>query len=483
MRDVVQRELEEHLQDRFDDLVAGGASAEAASAAVLGELPDVAAIRRLARARANRASAPPPPSLPADDLGGVRRALTLLGRDLRYGWRSFRRDRTFTAAAIGTLALCLAANMVVFTLVNTVLLEAVDVQDPDALVHVGNAYPNAGAAASGLTNSGVPDYFDRRAAVPALAEQALFDTRGVSVGDQAAERLTAMVATPSLFPLLRVQAALGRTFTDDEGEEGREQKVLLSDALWRRRFGAAFDVVGQSLTIGAVPHAIVGVMPRGFRFYDDEVLLWLPAAFSAEERSDESRHSNNWTHVGRLAPGATVQQVQTQVDALNRANLDRFPALRQVLIEAGFRSVSTPLVDVLVADVRRPLYLLWGGVACVLLIGVVNLAALTLARSTARRGELATRLALGAEPGRVRMQLLTEYMALAACGGAGGMALAWALVALVPGTTLGLVPDGRAITVAPAVWAYAVGLTAAVGLALGFVAMGRRAGAHSRGTA
>ncbi len=370
-----------------------------------------------------------------------------------------------------TLAACLAANVVVFTLVNAVLLDAVDVPEPHALVQVGNQYPNAGAAANVGGNSGVPDYFDRRTAVPALAEQALFRVHGVSVGDEAAERLVAMTTTPTLFPMVRTQAALGRTFTDNEGEEGQHRKVVLSDALWRRRFGAAPDVVGQALTIGSVPHEVVGVMPRDFRFYDDEVVLWLPAAFTAAERADDSRHSNNWIHAGRLAGGASVAQVQAQLDALNAANLERFPALKQVLIEAGFRSVAVPVADVLVADVRRPLYLLWAGVACVLLIGVVNLAALTLARSTARRGEIATRLALGAAPGRVRLQLVTEHLTLAALGGLVGVLLAWALVRGVPGAGLALVPAGRTVTLDPRVWAYAATLIVIVGVALGLVAM------------
>ena len=470
-RDVVQRELEEHLDVRFVDLVAGGATPDNASRAVVAEMPDSDAIQRLGRSRlARRAAAFAPP--PSDAEGrGLWRLATGVGRDVRFAGRSFQRDRTFTAAAVLTLAACIAANVMVFTLVNAVLLDAVDVPGSRALVHVGNIYPNAGASASAGGNSGVPDYFDRRAAVPALAEQALFDTRGVSVGEEAAERLTAMTTTPTLFPMLRVQAARGRTFTDDEGQDGRQRKVVLSDALWRRRFGAAPGVVGQSLTIGGVPHEIVGIMPRDFRFFDDEVVLWLPAAFTAEERSDASRHSNNWTQVGRLASGATVAQVQAQLDALNAANLERFPALKQVLVEAGFRSVAAPLVDVLVADVRRLLYLLWGGVACVLLIGVVNLAALTLARSTARRGEIATRLALGAAPARVRLQLVTESLTLAALGGVVGVALAWAFIRGVPGAGLALVPPGRTVTLDPRVWAYAAALTALVGVALGLVAM------------
>lgn len=468
VRDEVQRELEEHFEDRVADLVAAGTSAAEASRAVIAEMPAVDAVRRLARSRPQHLPPPPPDDAHA---GGLWHLATGIGRDLRFAGRSFRRDRTFTLAAVLTLAACLAANVVVFTLVSAVLLDAVDVPEPHALVQVGNQYPNAGAAANAGGNSGVPDYFDRRAAVPALAEQALFRVHGVSVGDQAAERLVAMTTTPTLFPMVRTQAALGRTFTDNEGEEGRHRKVVLSDALWRRRFGAAADVIGQALTIGSVPHEIVGVMPRDFRFYDDEVVLWLPAAFTAEERADDSRHSNNWIHAGRLAAGASVAQAQAQLDALNAANLERFPALKQVLVEAGFRSVAVPVTDVLVADVRRPLYLLWGGVACVLLIGVVNLAALTLARSTARRGEIATRLALGAAPARVRLQLVTEHLALAALGGGVGVVLAWALVRGVPGAGLALVPAGRTVAFDPRVWAYAAALTVLVGVALAVVAM------------
>jgi predicted permease len=471
-RGEVEGELAEHLQDRLDDLVAGGAAAAEAAAAVMRELPSIEAIRTLGRRRPEYVHPAPTPVVPPDgEAAAPWRVAAGLVRDLRFAARSFRRDRTFTAAAVLTLAACLAANLVVFTLVNAVLLDAVTAPEPGALVQIGNQYPNAGVAAAVGGNSGVPDYFDRRAAVPALAEQALFRTHGVSVGDQAAERLVAMTTTPTLFPMLGAQAALGRTFTDDEGRVGHERAVLLSDGLWRRRFGAAADVVGRSLLVGGVPYEIVGVMPRAFRFYDDEVVVWLPAAFTPEETADSARHSNNWIHVGRLAPGATVGQVQTQIDALNAANLERFPDLRQVLIQAGFRSVAAPVIDVLVADVRRPLYLLWGGVAAVLLIGIVNLSALTLARSTARRGELATRLALGAAPGRVRWQLVTEHLTLAAFGGILGLTLAWAVIAGVPGAGLALVPPGREVSFEPRVWAYGAVLTALVGITLGLVAM------------
>ncbi len=393
------------------------------------------------------------------------------GRDLRDGWRSLRRDRSFTLAAAGTLALCLAANTAVFAVVDAVLLRAVDVPEGDRLVQLGNSYPGAGASANAGGNSGVPDYFDRLTAVRALPEQALFDARGVSVGDSSAERLTALTTTPSLFPMLRVQAALGRTFTDDEAVEGRHLKVILSDGLWRRRFAAAPDVIGRTLTIGSVPHEIVGVMPAGFRFYDDEVVLWLPTAFTVEDRADAARHSNNWTHVGRLAPGATIEQVRTQVDALNAANLERFPAMRQALVDAGFHTRVEGVAAVLSADLARPLYLLWAGVACVLLIGVVNLASLTLARSTARRGEMATRIALGADGARLRAQLITEHLTLAAVGGVAGLVLALGVLRLIAGAGAALLPPGRVLAFDARGAAYAAALTVVVGLLLGVTAL------------
>lgn len=471
VRDVVQHELDEHFQDRFDDLVAGGLTPEAASAAIERELPDGAAIAELGRSRRTTPSPPGPVVASVAGRRGGAAALALVARDLTFALRTFSRDRTFTLASVVTLASCLAANVVVFTLVNAVLLDAITAPEPEALVHVGNLYPNAGVATIGGANAAVPDYFDRRTAVPALAEQALLRVEGLSVGDDAAERLVGLRATPTLFPMLRARAALGRVFVDEDGDDGREHKVILSDGLWRRRFGAAPSAVGRTLTIGGVPHEIVGVMPPSFRFFDDEVTLWVPAAFSAEERSDESRHSNNWTYVGRLAAGATLAQAQAQLDALNAANLERFPALKDVLVGAGFRSAATPLVDVLVGEVRRPLLLLWGGVACVLLLGVVNLAALTLARATGRRAEVATRLALGAEAGRVRTQLVAEHLVLAVIGGAFGFALAWMVLRSIPGAGLALVPPGRAVTLDLTVWAYAAALVCGVGMALGLVAM------------
>src|SRR5260221_243865 len=170
-------------------------------------------------------------------------------------------------------------------------------------------------------------------------------------------------------------------------------------------------------------------MPRGFVFLDSEVRLWVPLPFTAQQKN--SHHSNNWFNIGRLRRGASIEQAQAQVDALNAANLERFPQFRQILIDAGFQSKVRVLQDWLVKDVRQSLYLFWGGAGLVLLIGALNLSNLALARATLRRRELSTRLALGAGRAQAARQLVVENVLIALTGGAVGVglgaALLWAL--------------------------------------------------------
>src|SRR5262249_7054175 len=161
-------------------------------------------------------------------------------------------------------------------------------------------------------------------------------------------------------------------------------------------------------------------------FVNPEVQLWVPAAFTADQKSDANRHSNNWMNVGRLKPGATLQQAQAQVDALNAANLKRFPQYAELLTNAGFHSPVVTLQDYLVRDVRPILYLMWGGALFVLLIGAVNVANLVLVRSRARIKELATRLALGAGKARVARQLVTESVLLSMMSAAIGLLIGYA---------------------------------------------------------
>jgi predicted permease len=391
-----------------------------------------------------------------------------LVQDLRFAVRLLIKDRGFTLTTVATLALCVAANTAIFAVVQTVVLNPLPFADPDRLAVIFNSYPGAGALRA---SNGVPDYYDRLTQTSVFEEIAMYRSAGVTIGGAGApvERVTSMPVTPSFFRLLRAGPLRGRVFTEEESEVDRNRSVILSYGLWQRLFAGHDDAVGKELRINGSPYAIVGVMPRTFRFLDPEVQLWTPVAFTPVERSDERRHSNNWQQFARLKPGARLEQAQAQIDAINAANLERFPQLKEVLINAGFRTVVKPFHADLVESSSRTLYLLWGGVLCVLIIGVVNVANLVSVRATSRARELATRHALGASLPRLSRQVLTETVLLALVGGGLGIALGWQ--ALSAGPALGLERLPRGADIALDLWsvAFILGLVLLVGLALGCV--------------
>lgn len=341
-------------------------------------------------------------------------------QDLKLAARQLVKERGFLLAAGLTLALCIGLNTAIFSVVSSVILEPLPVPEPDRLVTLWNAYPGAtGADAQVRGSNGAPDFFDRRE-LAAFEEVAAYDYQGRSLDlGGTPQRITAWEVTPSFFPLLRASAALGRTFTEEEGEPGNDQVVVLSHGLWQQLYGGDPAAVGSQLRMDGRSWTVVGVMPEELVFLDDEIRLWTPLAYTEEQRQEY--HSNSWNMIARLAPGASLEQAQQQVDALNARNMDRIPELKPLLIDAGFHTPVVLLKEALVRDVRGVLFLLWGGVAFVLLIGCVNVANLVLVRSTARARELATRFALGARRSRVAGQLLVESVLLTVVSGAAGL--------------------------------------------------------------
>ena len=418
---------------------------------------------------------------------------TLL-QDLRFGARLLLKDRSFALTTLLTLAVCIGANAAIFSIVRSVLLRPLPVPGSDRLVALRNSYPNAGAPRS---SNGVPDYFDRLREMTVFDEQALYRRAGLTLGTEGgADRLSAVRATPSFYRIAGVQPIYGRTFRDEEGEEGKEHVVMLSHGAWQTRFGSNPNIVGQTLRLSGRPYEIVGVMPAGFRFLWNDIDVWIPAAFTARDKSDESRHSNNWNMIARLKPGATLERAQQELDALNARNDARFPQFHQILKDAGFRSHATFLQDDVVRDVRPVLYLLWGGVAFVLLIGCVNIANLVVIRSSARAREMATRHALGAGFGRLSRQLVTETVLLSVLGGVAGIFAGWWLLRSVPALRLDQLPRGYEIGLDFTSVAVMGGLAIGVGLLMGLVPVLRlarmnvnstlreegRGGTSSRGT-
>ena len=386
-------------------------------------------------------------------------------QDVRFGARLFWKDKGFASTAVATLAICIAANTAIFSVIDAVILKPLPLPEPERLLLLYNSYPNVGVKRA---ENGVPDFYDRRRAVTALEDVALYVNQGLNVGDGASvQRLEGMGVTPSLFRLLRAQPVLGRIFTEEEGEIGGERKVMLSYSLWQELYGGDRSVIGKELRIYGNLYAIVGVMPEGFLFLDPGIRLWRPLAFTAGQKQEY--HSNSWEMIGRLKPGASMEQAQAQVDALNRANLDLVPQLKPLLVNAGFHTEVHRLQDEVVKDVKGTLYLLWGGALFVLLIGAVNIANLVLARSSVRMKEMATRFALGAGRGRVARQMVTESLLLTFCSALIGLLLGWWGTRIFSVLGLNEIPRGSEIAMGGAVVVYILVLTIVVGTGIGLI--------------
>ena len=384
--------------------------------------------------------------------------------DLKYGFRSLWRDKGFALTVLLTFSVCIAANTALFAIVNSVILRPLPVSDANSILIMSNEYPKAGVTGSNNSSSG--DYFDRLREMTVFESQAIFRPRDLTVElNGSPQQIRGMLVTPSWFELLHVSPTLGRAFTREEGEIGADQEVILSHGLWRQLYAGDKSALGRDLRISGRPFKIVGVMPPGFTFIDPDVRLWMPLAFTAEQKT--VHHSNNWYHIGRLKPGATPQQAQAQVNALNSENLERFPEFKELLINAGFNTKVKPLQDMLTAGVKRTLYLLWGGAFLVLLIGGLNVANLALARLALRRKELATRIALGAGRAQLMRQLILENVGLALLGGMGGIVLGAGLLRTLNAIGLEHFPRAGEVHMDSTVVLVSLALSLAAGLFVG----------------
>jgi len=259
--------------------------------------------------------------------------------DLKYGIRSLWRDKGFALTVLLTFSVCIAANTALFAIVNSVILRPLPVSDANSILITSTntrkpVSPGPITAVSG-------DYFDRLREMTVFESQAIFRQRDQTVElNGSPQQIRGMLVTPSWFELLRVSPTLGRAFTREEGEIGADQEVILSHGLWRQLYAGDKSALGRELRISGRPFKIVGVMAPEFTFIDPDVRLWMPLAFTAEQKT--VHHSNNWYHIGRLKPGATLQQAQAQVNALNSENLERFPEIKEIVINAGFHTEVKP---------------------------------------------------------------------------------------------------------------------------------------------
>ena len=377
-------------------------------------------------------------------------------KDLGYGLRSLLKRPGFFAVAVLTLGLGIGANTAMFTTVNAVLLRPLSYPESDKLVVLEGVNPSKGITES---NMSVPDIVDWQSQTKAFEQIAGIISGGVLLanGDET-ERVRASSVTPEFFPMMKMNPAQGRLFQADDAAKGHEPVVILSHSIWQSRFGGKTDVIGTRVTLGRDSTTIVGVMPPGFD-YPDRAELWVPWALDAAAERRDNRYV---TVVGRLKPGATVQQAQSELDAINQR-------LAQAYVEtnSGWSVRVTELRENLVGSMRSALLILLGAVAFVLLIACANVANLMLARASTRQKEIAVRTALGASRLRIIRQLLTESVLLSVIGGVVGLGLSVWLTRLLIAISPANSPRFDEIRMDAPVFLFTLGVTVVTGLVFG----------------
>jgi putative ABC transport system permease protein len=352
---------------------------------------------------------------------------TLL-QDLRYGLRMLARSPGFAAAALLTLALGIGANTAIFTIVDEALLRPLPYASPDRLVTVGDRESDGSSANVGYTT--VVDYRARSRSFESIAIMRSWIPTLVSNGE--AERVPAVRVSANYFDMLGARPALGRTFTADEDRPDHWRVVILSDALWRRRFNADPSVVGKTVTMNDRAYRIVGVMPRDYepilsaRYYQP-AQIWAALGYEVTQ-PDACRSCQHLRAFGRLRPGVTPAQASAEMTAIREQMRGEHP-----VDYTPARVAVVPLADAVAGSARPALYVLSAAVAFVLLIACANVANLLLARSLVRQREIALRVALGAGRVRIIRQLMTESMLLSAIGAVGGVLVAFVAVRGVSG--------------------------------------------------
>jgi putative ABC transport system permease protein len=433
-------EVRFHLETRIHDLIARGMTpdearrtAEAEFGSVDGVIEEVARIDTRIDQRAERAE-----------------WWRDLARDARVGMRSLRRSLAFSVTAVATAGLGIGATAAIVSAGYAILVRPLPFPQADRLVAIYSENPERGWT---RVNISWPDYLSWRDGNRAFVGLGMWAWGSFTLADQdaAAQRVNGARVSSNLFKVLGVQPGLGRHFAADEDGVQRARVVLLSNGLWRGRFGADSGIIGKTILLDGRDHTVVGVMPRGFNF-PDRGELWIP--FQTDE-SSESRGNRQYAGaIGRLNTGVTFEQAVADLRRIDAALASEFPDNNRY-----WRSEVIRLRDDLVGDLQQPLKVFLWSVALVLLLVCANVANLMLARAAVRSRELALRSVLGASRSRLGRQLITESMLIAGLGGAVGIAVAWWGVRLlrfafpdqVPPYFISLGLDGTALVILAAI--------------------------------
>jgi putative ABC transport system permease protein len=399
-----------------------------------------------------------------------------LSQDIRYGFRMLRRAPGFTAAALVTLTLGIGANTAIFTVVDAVLLRPLPYPDPDRLVTVGDR--NAQGFSSNVGFAMIADFRERSRSFEQLALMRGWGPTLFVNGE--AESLQAVRVSWNYFQMMGARPALGRDFTPDDDRPDHWRVLLLSDGLWRRRFGGDPAIVGRTVTMNDRGYRVIGVMPPTFEpldsmhYLDSRAELWAPLGY--DRAGDSSCYScRHLRGFGRLKSGVTLDGAAAELNAIREQVKQEHPSQ----IDTGSIAL-VPLRRALTGAVQRPIYILMGAVAFVLLIACANVGNLLVARSVTRRSELALRAALGAGRRRIARQLLTESALLSAGGAVLGVLFAVVAVRAIATLAPVELPRLEHVAVDGRVLLFTAAIAILTGLAFGMLPAWRGAAADAR---
>lgn len=378
-------------------------------------------------------------------------------QDIKHAWRSLRRKPSFTAVVVLTLAIGIGGTTAIFGAVNAVLLRPLPYPSPDQLVRVYKTTKTQPDRVGGSVSP--PDFTDWRRDNQSFSELAAVNSDSLAItGSGAAEQIPAADVTGGFFDVMGVSAELGRTITTADDPVGSRDVVVISHGLWARRFGSNPAIIGQQITLDAVPYEIIGVMPAGFQ-YPLRSELWVPLRFTAKDLETQ-RGAHYIDVVGRLRADGSIERARADMRGIAERLARDFPRTNR-----DSAAAVHPLREALVGNIRQSMFVLLGAVGLVLLIVCVNVASLVLIRAIGRGRELAVRVAIGAGRATLVRSLLVESLLLGMTGGLGGLVVAYwatnAIAAMDPSIGVPLLNQTR-LDVTVVGFAFGVAIVAAV---------------------